>query len=240
MKIGILCSSAGSTVLTAYEIYNNTIPEGIEIIGAVDRHCCFQDKCIKNKFPCEMFNEKSPSDLSVSVHEYFKNKGVDFAFLFFTKIIKEALYKSIPTINFHPSILPLFKGFGAIQKSIDSGCRYIGATAHLANGDIDGGQILAQTATPIGLNLTPETVKRISYVQKVLITLVILEKLSDKTLIFETCDAGSFKAIFSKEMESDFLASPSLTNQRLRKEFSIFIRKLDLPFSTIDLYLSIL
>jgi phosphoribosylglycinamide formyltransferase-1 len=47
-------------------------------------------------------------------------------------------------INIHPSLLPSFKGKNAIEDAYRFGCRYIGATVHWVNEEMDGGKIIEQ------------------------------------------------------------------------------------------------
>ncbi|WP_201333190.1 phosphoribosylglycinamide formyltransferase [Nitratiruptor sp. YY09-18] len=55
----------------------------------------------------------------------------------FTKNIKNA-------INIHPSLLPLFKGAKAIEKSYASDMKVAGVTVHWVNDELDGGKIIDQ------------------------------------------------------------------------------------------------
>ncbi len=47
-------------------------------------------------------------------------------------------------INIHPSILPLFKGAKAIERSYASDMRVAGVTVHWVSNELDGGQIIDQ------------------------------------------------------------------------------------------------
>jgi phosphoribosylglycinamide formyltransferase-1 len=47
-------------------------------------------------------------------------------------------------INVHPSLLPSFKGKNSIEDAYRFGCKYIGATIHWVNEEMDAGQIIEQ------------------------------------------------------------------------------------------------
>ena len=47
-------------------------------------------------------------------------------------------------INFHPSILPLYPGFNAIDRALKDGMQILGNTAHFIDESIDGGPIIMQ------------------------------------------------------------------------------------------------
>jgi len=55
----------------------------------------------------------------------------------FTSNIKNA-------VNIHPSLLPLFRGARAIEKSFESDMKVAGVTVHLVSEELDGGEIVDQ------------------------------------------------------------------------------------------------
>jgi len=64
------------------------------------------------------------------------------------KILKKGLVESYKNrlINFHPSILPSFKGLSAIDQANTFGVDFLGNTAHFIDEGIDTGKIIVQTA----------------------------------------------------------------------------------------------
>jgi phosphoribosylglycinamide formyltransferase-1 len=63
-------------------------------------------------------------------------------------------------INVHPSLLPAFPGLHTHRKAIEAGCRIHGTTVHFVTEDLDAGPIIAQAATGIAPEDTPETLAR--------------------------------------------------------------------------------
>jgi phosphoribosylglycinamide formyltransferase 1 len=50
----------------------------------------------------------------------------------------------------HPSLLPNFGGgMDAVERALDSGLKFTGATVHIVTGELDRGPILLQEAVPI-------------------------------------------------------------------------------------------
>jgi phosphoribosylglycinamide formyltransferase, formyltetrahydrofolate-dependent len=60
-------------------------------------------------------------------------------------------------LNIHPSLLPLFKGVHVHEQALNSGMRVSGCTVHFVVPDLDAGPIIAQTAVPVAIDDTPET-----------------------------------------------------------------------------------
>jgi phosphoribosylglycinamide formyltransferase-1 len=52
-------------------------------------------------------------------------------------------------INIHPSILPEFKGAGAIKQALDAGISETGVTIHYVDKGMDTGSIIEQQRVPI-------------------------------------------------------------------------------------------
>ena len=54
-----------------------------------------------------------------------------------------------PVLNTHPSLLPAFKGWHAVEDALAAGVKVTGCTVHLATAEVDAGPILAQEAVPV-------------------------------------------------------------------------------------------
>ncbi len=68
-------------------------------------------------------------------------------------------------INIHPALIPSFCGMGFYglkvhEEALRRGVKLTGATAHLVNGEVDGGPILFQKAVEVLEGDTPETLQR--------------------------------------------------------------------------------
>lgn len=60
-------------------------------------------------------------------------------------------------INIHPSLLPAFPGLNTHERAIRAGARFAGCTVHYLSAEMDAGPIIAQSATPILPEDTPDT-----------------------------------------------------------------------------------
>jgi len=60
-------------------------------------------------------------------------------------------------INVHPSLLPAFRGLDTHRKALEAGCRIHGTTVHFVTDDLDAGPIIAQAATAVAADDTPES-----------------------------------------------------------------------------------
>ncbi len=63
-------------------------------------------------------------------------------------------------INIHHAFLPAFEGGNPYQRAYERGVKIIGATAHYATADLDGGPIIVQDVEPISHEHTPADLKQ--------------------------------------------------------------------------------
>ena len=68
-------------------------------------------------------------------------------------------------VNIHPALIPSFCGMGFYglrvhEEALKRGVKVSGATAHLVNGEVDGGPILLQKAVEVLEGDTPEVLQR--------------------------------------------------------------------------------
>jgi len=82
------------------------------------------------------------------LHKKLDEFSIEYLLSFGGKILKKEFINSYPNklINFHPAILPSFKGFLSINQALNSGVNFLGNTAHFIDEGIDTGKILIQTA----------------------------------------------------------------------------------------------
>ena len=62
----------------------------------------------------------------------------------FMRILTPIFTDNIKAINLHPSMLPLFKGAKAIEKSFENTQEKAGVSIHWVSSELDGGSVIAQ------------------------------------------------------------------------------------------------
>ncbi len=69
----------------------------------------------------------------------------------FGTVLDAAFFDTFPhrVLNTHPSLLPAFKGWHAVDEALAAGVKVTGCTVHIATADVDAGPILAQEAVPV-------------------------------------------------------------------------------------------
>lgn len=87
--------------------------------------------------------------LSGKMLDIFIENEIDYCFSFGKHLLKGELLEKYAyhIINFHPSLLPQFPGFKAIDQAIENNSRYLGNTVHFIDESIDAGPIILQNVT---------------------------------------------------------------------------------------------
>lgn len=97
------------------------------------------------------FNESnSRKEFSDRILQIFQDEKIDFSFMTFDRILTGDIiskYKN-KIINIHPSLLPAFPGYDTINQAAVYGSKYIGATCHFIDEEVDHGPIINQALLP--------------------------------------------------------------------------------------------
>lgn len=209
MNIGIIASSGGSVFAEVYHLVRGLNKE-ITFFVVTDRACEIEEFCLKNGISHIRIVEMSNELFSDKASGYFKEKGgVDFVMLFFLRIIGVSIYRVFPTFNLHPSLLPAFKGFNPIGQVLRSGSRFFGATLHLVDESVDGGQIIAQIQGPV-LSKEEFFLQKVSFLQKIYLSILLLELIETKSMRFEK---DSHQIIMDEKLNHTYFSNPTLSNK---------------------------
>jgi phosphoribosylglycinamide formyltransferase-1 len=97
----------------------------------------------------------------------------------FMRILDHSVSSSLPIINSHPSLLPLFPGAHAVRDALAAGAIKTGTTIHWVDAGVDTGEIIAQAELDISPGENEETLhERIKILERSLIVATIDQLLS--------------------------------------------------------------
>lgn len=226
MKIGVVCSGGGSVIISAHEIMKDC---GFNFSFSIvtDRECGVELAAKKAGLDCRRIVDADRDSFSSRVAEWlYDEQNVQLMCLFFSRLVGEAIYNRGLCINFHPSLLPAFPGFGALKAALQAKAKFFGATAHLVDHTIDSGQIIAQTIASLPPDATLQQMERVSFAQKVYLMLSISEALLD----------GSFQSLLLNSNAHlnnrwCFSCSPPIKSQRLEEGFRRFTVTEGIPWN---------
>ena len=177
--IGVICSAGGNSFFAAFDLFREIDAiRSEEIFLVTDRACGAEQLADDRGILRTRVESRDNAEFSILTADLFQEKGVESIILFYTRFIKSELFESFKTFNVHPSLLPLYPGFGALRRTLADGCRFVGATLHRVDKSEDGGEIVAQVVTPLSSAECIETLGTVSFLQKVYLTLLFFEEVS--------------------------------------------------------------
>jgi phosphoribosylglycinamide formyltransferase-1 len=97
----------------------------------------------------------------------------------FMRILDHSVTSSLPIINSHPALLPLFPGAHAVRDALAAGATKTGTTIHWVDAGVDTGEIIAQAELDIAPDDNEESLhERIKILERSLIVATIHQLLS--------------------------------------------------------------
>lgn len=186
-SFAIYCSHGASRVLKFYSYQKNLIEYKPKIVvydggknDVINKLRDYFQDCLlvidKNDLTADE-NRKIHATTSAIIHRALVQNRAEYLLCFGDKILKKELIFDFPNklINFHPSILPSFKGLLAIDQALQNNSVFLGNTAHFIDEGIDTGKIIVQTAM---LKETFENYEDVLELQFPMIKMVLRDLLS--------------------------------------------------------------
>ncbi|MEO8743852.1 MAG: phosphoribosylglycinamide formyltransferase [Candidatus Dormiibacterota bacterium] len=151
LKLGVVASGKGSNL-------RNLVERGFSVVAvATNRPSCGAADYARDKgIPLGELSQRgfaSAEERDAAMQDFFNRHAV--------QLVIDAGYDRIHSrpfldafdgriINVHPSLLPNFAGgMDAVERALESGLKFTGATVHVVTGELDAGPILVQESIPI-------------------------------------------------------------------------------------------
>ena len=122
-------------------------------------------------YACQMSEYSSAEQFSTNAAAWLRDQGVSDLLLFYTRRVASPLIEEFRVLNVHPSLLPAFRGLSAVKQALNARVRVLGATLHIVDAGIDTGPVVMQVACALPSISTIDQAQRLSYQQKVWLTL---------------------------------------------------------------------
>ena len=208
-NIGVVLSAGGSSFFTASEIFSSS---NDHITVVTDRECGALEKAKSlniDVIKVEFINHKQ---FSLDVLDIFLRKNVEVVLLNFSRLITSELFEKLPTFNVHPSLLPSFKGMGAVKQARHFGSVYQGASLHWVDEGVDTGHLIGQTIYPVSHTWDLNYLNKLSYLQKTAMNLLFFELINESQYLT--------KEHLRKSEGTDWLLQPALKDKYKRNRLA--------------------
>jgi phosphoribosylglycinamide formyltransferase-1 len=170
-SLAIIGSSGGSAFAAAADCLR-AAGEAADWTIIVDRSCGLEQVAGDISARCIRLSGLSREAFSADALAIARKHGCTAALLFFTRLITEPLVSGLDVWNIHPSILPAYPGLDGLGAARSNGAPLLGATLHRVDLGLDTGPIVAQLADSFPCDPSGPAPERISFIQKVWLTLV--------------------------------------------------------------------
>lgn len=174
LRAGIVGSSGGSALRAAAECLS-AVGIRLELTVLVDRPCGLQAWAESAGHRTAFIPYANASSFSFVARDAFASASCDHVLLYYTRRVSAPLITHCQVHNIHPSLLPDFAGLHGVRDAVNAKSRVLGATLHEVDAKLDNGPISAQVACALEEGTSLERAERLSYLQKVYLTLVWFE-----------------------------------------------------------------
>ena len=151
-NVGFIVSGKGDNIVLKHLIEKASVLE-------ISLHIfCYENDCTgiqigkEKNIPFTIVDKgKNNKELSANLFAKVQAFQPGVVFLLFNRLLtSEFLDKALfPVVNIHPSLLPSFTGFKAIDQAIEFGTKVMGVTAHLVDSSVDQGPVIIQSVIPV-------------------------------------------------------------------------------------------
>ncbi len=156
LQLGIMASGSG----TNFEAIAKAIADGklnaeIQVLIYNNPQAKVKERAEKYNIPTVLIDHRQYQKRENLDHEIvavLKAYGANWVVMAgWMRIITQILLDGYPNrvINIHPSLLPSFKGIGAVEQALAAKVKITGCTVHLVSLEVDSGEIIMQAAVPV-------------------------------------------------------------------------------------------
>lgn len=174
-------STSGSVMDATLE--NAFLKSAVHSVVA-DRECGAIQKARDRGLPVVLFDEPQPQAFCQKLSTYMAEHGLAWVISFYTNFYSKAFrveYRD-RIINFHPSLLPAFKGMDGFGDGVAYHVKLIGTTVELVKNVMDEGKIVLQTVAPVDPDLVVAQLRHRIFVQQCKSLIQVVKWISDYRL----------------------------------------------------------
>ncbi|MCS6288575.1 MAG: hypothetical protein H8K10_06315 [Nitrospira sp.] len=131
--------------------------------------------------PVTLFEEGSPEAFCSRLSQYMEEHHIHYVISFYTQFYSKAFRDAYRDriINFHPSLLPAFKGMDGFGDGVAYHTKIIGTTVEFIKDVMDEGKIIMQTACTVDPRLSRAVLRHRIFVQQCKTLLQVVKWLID-------------------------------------------------------------
>lgn len=144
-KFIFVVSTAGSVM---NQVMTSPLMRRVVHSVVADQPCPAVEKAIAHQLPVEILAGDDTDAFCARLRDYMERHAIDYVISFYTQFYSRAFREAYQDriINFHPSLLPAFKGMDGFGDGVAYHAKIIGTTVEFIKDVMDEGKIIMQTA----------------------------------------------------------------------------------------------
>ncbi len=160
-RFAVLASGSGTNMQALLDAY----PRNVAVVAGDRKDALAFERARRRRVPVEHvdpagFESREDFDRElaerVAAHDVGLVVGAGYM-----RVLSPVFLERFPAvINLHPSLLPEFRGLGAVERALESGVEETGVTVHFMVEEVDAGPIVAQEAVRILPGDTEQTLMK--------------------------------------------------------------------------------
>ena len=178
LRFGMVVSTAGSVMNEVLRNHFFRSRVQVVITSTAGAAC---DKARAHGVDVEVLDEQDVELFSERCAGTLRERRVDYVFSFYTQFFSRAFRTAFTdrVLNFHPSLLPAFKGADGFGDTVAYQSRFAGNTIEFIADVMDEGKIIMQTVCPVDTNALVERTRHQVFVQQCRALLQVARWLQD-------------------------------------------------------------
>jgi phosphoribosylglycinamide formyltransferase 1 len=165
LRFALVVSTSGSVM---NEVLKNEFFRSRVQLVVTDHEGTAHDHAVAHGVNVHAIPESDADRFCQSLLSLCSRYGIDYVFSFYTQFFSpefRAAYRD-RVLNFHPSLLPAFKGLDGFEATIEYPARFAGNTVELIAEVMDEGKIVMQTTCPVDPTTSTERTRHRVFVQQ--------------------------------------------------------------------------
>jgi len=165
LRFGMVVSTVGSAMNEVLK--NDFFRERVHRV-VVDHDGPARQKADHHGVPTTVLAEPDVFVFCDGLQRIFETDQIDYVFSFYTSFFSPEFRKAYEDriLNFHPSLLPAFKGMDGFGDTLRYQARFAGNTVELIADVMDEGKIVMQTVCPVDPGAGTELTRHQVFVQQ--------------------------------------------------------------------------
>jgi phosphoribosylglycinamide formyltransferase-1 len=157
----VLASGSGTNLQALLDAY----PENVAVVAGDRRDAFALERARRARVPTEHVDPAGfarREDFDRELAERVASHSVELVVgAGYMRVLSPVFLERFSAVlNVHPSLLPRFRGLGAVERALKSGVEETGVTVHFMVEEVDAGPVVAQEAVPVLPGDTEESLLR--------------------------------------------------------------------------------